>query len=178
MKSHWLYGCVAEFKEPTQVVEAAQAARRAGYRRFEVYSPYHLKQLGDTVPAIDPIPFLVFCAGAVGAISAWVMMWYITCIDFPINIGGRPLYSWPSYIPITFELTVLFAAVTAFVSTLTLCGFPLPHHPLFSVPRFAHATNDRFFLCIESRDRKFNRDTTRNFLLGLNPMHVWEVENE
>lgn len=173
-----LFGYAAEFDDPGKLVEAAQAALDAGYSKFETYSPYPIKELDEIMPGINPLPPIVFFGGLTGTATAWIMQWYIAGIDFPTNIGGRPLYSWPSFVPITFELTVLFASIAAFLGALALCGLPCLHHPLFNERQFARATNDRFFLCIESRDRKFSIDTTADFLAQFEPMKVWEIERE
>jgi Protein of unknown function (DUF3341) len=173
-----LYGCAAEFEDPGKLVAAARAVREAGYTKFEAYSPYPLKELDDIVPGFNPIPALVFAGGVTGALTAWLMQYYIAAFDFPTNIGGRPLYSWPSFVPITFEFTVLFASAAAFFGALWLCGLPLPHHPMFNLQQFGRVTNDRFFLCIEARDRKFYREKTYDFLSNLDPLAVWEIEND
>ncbi len=178
MSEKLLYGYAAEFEDPTQLVEAARATLDAGFRKFEAYSPYPIKELDEIVPGFNPLPFLVLVGGFLGAATAWAMQWYIAAYDFPINVGGRPLYSWPSFIPITFELTVLFAAGTAFFFSLALCGLPLVHHPMFSLPQFARISNDRFLLCIEARDRKFYPEDTAEFLAQFEPLDVWEIEEE
>ncbi len=171
-----IYGLVAEFEDPTSFVEAARKVKKEGYRRFEAYSPYPIKDLFEIVPGGNPVPPIVLLAGFLGAATAWSMQYYIAAIDYPINVGGRPLYSWPAFVPILFELTVLFAALAAFFGTLALCGFPKVHFPLFNVPEFARVSSNRFFLCIESRDPLYDaRDTTR-FLHDLKPMGVWQVE--
>ncbi len=177
--SAWpMYGIVAEFDDPTVLVEAARAVKSRGYRRFEAYSPYPLEELNQIVPGIDPVPLLVLGGGFTGAIVAFGMQCYIAIVDYPINVGGRPLYSWPAFIPITFELTILFAACTAFLSVFWLAGLPLLHHPVFSLADFARTTQDRFFLCIESRDIKFSPEPTTEFLRSLNPLSVYEVNDE
>ena len=170
------YGMVAEFDEPTRLVEAARSARAEGYRKMEAYSPYAIEDLHEIIPVINPVPLICLLGGLLGAATAWVMQYYIAAIDYPINVGGRPLYSWPSFIPILFELTVLCAGCFAFFGTLALCGFPRPHFPLFNLPRFAEATSGGFFLCIEARDPLYDSQLTAKFLRDLEPTGVWEVE--
>lgn len=177
MISSPIYGVVAEFDDPGKLVEAARAVREHGYKKFEAYTPYPIKELDEIVPGINPVPALVFLGGLTGAATAWIMQCYIAIIDFPINVGGRPLYSWPSFVPITFELTVLFAAGAAFFGMLWLAGLPLLHHPLFNLGRMARASKDRFFLCVEARDSKFDSGRVAQFLRHLEPLGVWEVEN-
>jgi len=173
-----LYGCAAEFEDVTKLVEAARAARDFGYRKFEAYSPYAIRQLDEIIPMRIPLPAMVFFAGLAGTVTAWAMQAGIAVWDYPINVGGRPLYSWPAFVPIMFELTVLFAGSTAFFGALWLCGFPLVHHPVFNLPAFSRVTNDRFFLCIEAEDKKFYAEETFEFLSGLDPIAVWEIERD
>lgn len=173
-----VYGLVAEFDDPTSLVEAARKVRSAGYRRFDVYTPYPIRDLNEIVPGPNYVPLIVLVGGFIGAAVAWVMQYYIAAIDYPINVGGRPLYSWPSFIPILFELTVLFAACGAFFGTLALCGFPRPHFPLFNLPQFANATSNRFFLCIECADPAYSQYATPQLLQNLRPTGVWEVEED
>lgn len=170
-----LYGYAAEFDDPTQLVEAARAVRDAGYKRFEAYTPYPVRELDDIVPGLNPIAPIVLMGGIAGAVTAWVMQSWIADIDFPINVGGRPLYSWPSFVPITFELTVLFASIAAFLGVFWLSGLPLPHHPVFNLKEFARASDDRFFLCIEARDRKFSSQKTAQLLGEFEPLELWEI---
>ena len=176
--SEGIYGLVAEFDGPTELVEAARQVKERSYTRFEAYSPYAIKDLDEIVPGVNLVPPIVLLGGFVGAATAWAMQYYIAAIDYPINVGGRPLYSWPSFIPILFELTVLFAGCSAFFGTLALCGFPRPHFPLFNLPEFAHASSNRFFLCIEKRDPNYSLEFTAQLLRDLHPIGVWEVENE
>ncbi len=178
MNHPMIYGVLAEFDDPGIFVQAAREVREKGYKRFEAYTPYPVKALDEIVPGGDPVPAMVFGGGVVGAGSAWLLQYYIAAIDYPINVGGRPLYSWPSFIPITFELTVLFASLAAFFGTLWLCGLPLLHHPVFNWRKFAEASRDRFFLCIEARDPRFGYHTTADFLLELGALEVREIENE
>jgi hypothetical protein len=175
MNRESLYGYAAEFDDPTKLVEAARGALDAGYSKLEAYSPYPVKELDEIMPGWNPLPLLVLVGGILGALTAWILQSYIAIIDFPINVGGRPLYSWPAFVPITFELTVLFASCAAFLGALGLCGLPRLHHPIFNLAHFARASDDRFFLCIEAADRKFYPDTTSEFLSEFDPLNVWEI---
>jgi hypothetical protein len=172
-----IYGLAAEFEDATSLVEAARQVKNEGYTRFEAYSPYPIKDLDHIVPGWNLVAPVVLLGGLLGAATAWVMQYYIAAIDYPINVGGRPLYSWPSFIPILFELTVLFAGCFAFFGTLALCGFPRLHFPLFNLPDFAGASSSRFFLCIERRDPIYDAQLTARFLRDLDAIGVWEVEN-
>lgn len=172
-----IYGMVVEFDDPTALLEAAHGIKREGYRKMEAYTPYPIKDLDEVIPSHNFVPPIVLIGGLIGAAAAWTMEYYIAAIDYPINVGGRPLYSWPMFIPILFELTVLFAGTFAFFGTLVLCGFPRPHFPLFNLPQFSQASSSRFFLCIETRDPLYDSQLTADFLRGLNPIGVWEVEN-
>ncbi len=171
------YGLVAEFSDATALVEAAKQARKEGYERIEAYSPYPIKDLDEVIRGSNLVPLICLVGGLLGAAAAWTMQYYIAAIDYPINVGGRPLYSWPSFIPILFEMTVLLAGCSAFFGALALCGFPRVHFPLFNLPQFANATSTRFFLCIETRDATYDSEFTARFLQDLNPMGVWEVSD-
>lgn len=173
-----VYGVVAEFDHPDKLVKAAKSVRERGYRRIEAYSPYPIEELSEIIPRINLLPAIVLLGGFTGALTAWVMQYLIAAKDYPTNVGGRPLYSWPAFIPILFELTVLFAACAAFFGMLALCGFPRPHFPLFNSPRFAGVTSGRFYLCIEARDPQFRLANATQLLESLDPIEVWEVENE
>ena len=172
-----IYGTVAEFDGPGPLLEAAKKVREHGYKKFDVYTPYAIEELKEVIPGINPVPFFTFVGGLCGSAIAWSMQYYIAAIDYPINVGGRPLYSWPAFIPILFELTVLCASLACFFGTLATCGFPKPHFPLFNVPRFLRATSDRFFLCIESGDPMYDEQYPAEFLNTLGAIGVWEVDN-
>jgi hypothetical protein len=171
-----LYGLVAEFDTPTALVQAAHAAREAGYTKMDAYTPFPVEGLSDVLGfRRTRMPMLILIGGITGAIAGFALQYYCAVVSYPVNIGGRPLNSWPSWIPVTFELTVLIASLTAVFGLLALCGLPMPYHPLFHVPRFALATRDPFFLCIESADPRFDRAGTMDFLKGLEPREVSEV---
>ncbi len=171
-----LYGLVAEFDDPTTLVQAARSTREAGYRRMDAYAPFPVEGLPEALGFHrTKMPMLILIGGIVGALSGFALQYYCAVISYPINVAGRPLNSWPSWIPVTFELTVLIASLTAVFGLLALCGLPMPYHPLFHVPRFNRATRDAFFLCIEATDPRFERTVTRDFLAGLHPREVSEV---
>ena len=171
-----LYGLVAEFENPTVLVQAARSARAAGYRRMDAFSPFPIEGLPEALGfRHNKMPLLILIGGITGALSGFALQYYCAVLSYPINVAGRPLNSWPSWIPVTFELTVLLASLTAVFGLLALCGLPMPYHPLFHVPRFNRATRDGFFLCIESVDPRFDRTATKDFLTGLNPREVSEV---
>lgn len=176
--SQELFGIAAEFGDPTSLVEAARTAREQGYTEMEAYTPYPIHQLEEAIPPRHSLPPIVLVGGILGFFTAWGMEFYIAVVDFPINVAGRPLNSWPSFIVIMFELTILFSAIFAFCGTLALCGFPRPHHPMFNLPQFADATTNRFFLCIESSDPMFDPEGTAEFLAGTEPMEVMEVDED
>jgi hypothetical protein len=174
-----LYGLLAEFAEPNELIAAIKRTRAAGFTVLEAYTPMPIEEVSEALDFHhNRLPLLVLIGGIVGACGGLGLQYYTSVIDYPINVGGRPLFSWVSFIPITFESTILVAALTAVLGMLALNGLPMPHHPLFSVPRFAQASRDGFFLCIEATDPKFDRDDTRRFLERLVPRTVSEVEDE
>jgi Protein of unknown function (DUF3341) len=156
-----LYGIMAEFANPESLLKAAGSARAAGYHDMDAYAPMPVEGLAE----------------AIGFRSSWVqrLCWWITVIAYPHNVAGRPLNSWPAYVAITFECMVLVACITAVVGMLALNGLPQPYHPVFNVERFARASRDRFFLCIEATDPKFDPETTREFLKQMNALEVMDV---
>ena len=171
-----IYGLMAEFETPTALVAAARAAREKGYRKLDAYSPFPIEELTDALHLHhNKLPLIVLLGGIVGGLAGYLLQYYVTVVYFPINIAGRPLHSWPSYIVIAFETTILFASISAVLGMLALCGLPMPYHPTFNVPRFALASRNRFFLCIESRDPLFDRASTIEFLETLEPREVSEV---
>lgn len=171
-----IYGLMAEFDNPSSLVTAARAAREKGYRKLDAYSPFPIEELSEALHLHkNKLPLIVLIGGICGGLTGYLLQYYVTVWYFPINIGGRPLHSWPAYIVITFELTILFAAISAVLGLLALCGLPMPYHPTFNVPRFALASRNRFFLCIESSDPLFDHDETSAFLETLEPREVSEV---
>jgi len=171
-----IYGVMAEFDNPTALVNAARAAREKGYRKLDAYSPFPIEELTDALDLHkNRLPLIVLAGGIVGGMAGYLLQYYVTVWDFPINVGGRPLHSWPSYIVITFELTILLAAISAVMGLLALCGLPMFYHPAFNVPRFALASRNRFFLSIEATDPLFDARATSEFLETLEPKEVSEV---
>jgi hypothetical protein len=172
-----LYGLMAEFDNPTELVEAARQTYDAGYRRINGYSPFPIPELWEAIGFHKTrLPLIVLIGGILGGLAGYFMMYYMEVIDYPINVGGRPFHSWPSFIPITFETTVLGAALACIFGMLALNKLPQPYHPVFNAERFALATRDRFFLVIEARDPKFDHDQVQEFMKGLNPKEVIDVE--
>ena len=172
------YGIAAEFEDAGQLLGAARAARQAGYRRIEAYSPYPIKELDEVIPSWSMLPTMVFIAGVAGGFIGFYMQYFIAVDVYPTNIGGRPLNSWPAFVVITFEMAVLLALCAAFFGTLFFEGFPALYHPLFRIPAFKRVTSDGFFLCIEARDGQFHPTRTAHFLESLEPTKVWEVDSE
>ena len=175
-KSPLIYGMMAEFDEPTALVAAAHRAHAAGYRRMDAYSPFPIEELQDALGMRHTrLPLIVLIGGVVGCLGGYALQYWVSAMAYPINIGGRPFHSWPAFIPVTFECTILVAALSAVLGMLALNGLPMPYHPVFNVPRFALASRNRFFLCIEAKDPKFALDHTRQFLETLGPREVSTV---
>jgi len=176
MKSSVIYGLMAEFDDPTSLVTAAERAHREGYRSMDAYSPFPIEELHHALGSKHTrLPLIVLIGGLIGCIGGYALEYWVSVIAYPVNIGGKPLHSWPAFIPVTFECTILAAALSCVLGMLALNGLPMPYHPVFSVPRFALASRNRFFLCIESKDPKFDIEETRRFLETLNPREVSTV---
>jgi len=172
-----LHGIMAEFREPEELLKAAKAAYHNGYRKMEAYSPYEIHGVAEAIGFHKTrVPLVVLLGGICGGLTAYGMQWFSAVIHYPLNVGGRPLHSWPSFIPITFELTVLFASISAVIGMLAMNGLPKPYHPVFNAPGFKLASQTRFFLCIEAEDPQFRLDEVRTFLMSLGPVSVVEVE--
>ena len=172
------YGLMAEFETPTDVVAAARRVHEEGYRRIDAFSPYPIEELSEAIGVHSTkMPMIVLIGGIVGLIAGYLMQYYTHVIDYPLNVGGKPFHSWPQFIPITFETTVLGAALSAVFGMLALNGLPEPYHPVFNTPNFALASRDRFFLLVEARDPKFERDETAAFLRTLGAREVTDVEH-
>lgn len=168
---------MAEFDTPTQLVDAARRVRDAGYTKTDAFSPFPLHEIDEALGIRRSIlPFLVFGGGVTGLLAGMGLQYFVHVIDYPLNVGGRPYFSLPSFIPPSYELTILFAAFAAVFGMLLLNGLPQPYHPVFNVPRFALATREKFFLVIEARDEKFDYEETKNFMQGLNAQEVFDVE--
>jgi hypothetical protein len=173
---HPIYGIMAEFEDPTSLVLAARRSREAGYRKMDAYSPFPIEELTEALGHHrDFLPMLVLIGGVIGGASGLFLQYYAAVIDYPLNVGGRPLFSWPSFIPVTFEMTILIASFVAVLGMLGLNGLPMPYHPVFNVQRFVYASRNRFFLCIESTDPQFDTETTARFLESLEPREVTRV---
>jgi hypothetical protein len=176
MKSSVIYGLMAEFEDPTSLVTATERAHREGYRRMDAYSPFPIEELHHALGSKPTrLPLIVLIGGLIGCIGGYTLEYWSSVIAYPLNIGGKPLHSWPAFIPVTFECTILVAALSAVLGMLALNGLPMPYHPVFNVARFALASRNRFFLCIESKDPKFDIDATRRFLETLGPREVSTV---
>jgi hypothetical protein len=172
-----LYGLMAEFDSAGDLLDAARRAYEAGYRRLDAYSPFPVHGLAEAIGfRRTRLPYLVLLGGLVGGLGGYYLQYWVSVIDYPLNVGGRPLHSWPAFIPVTFELIILVAALAAVLGMLALNGLPMPYHPVFNVPAFELATRNRFFLCIEATDPKFDVEETRRFLESLKPHGVYEVE--
>src|SRR5258705_6249538 len=171
-----LYGLMAEFDNPTDIVEAANRARIAGYTVMDAYTPFPIEELNDALGLKkNPLPVIVLLGGIFGGLGGYMLQYWTQVMAWPMNIGGRPFHSWPHFIPVTFECTVLCASLAAFVGMLALNGLPKPYHPVFNVPAFDRASRDPVFLCIECTDPKVDRHATESFLKGLRPLGVSEV---
>jgi hypothetical protein len=163
-----VYGLLAEFRTPHEVVLAAEAVHRHGYTRVDAYSPYPMEELAEALHLRhSPLARMVLGGGLLGLVAGYGLCYWASVVEYPLNIGGRPFHSWPAFIVPTFETTILFAALTAVLGMLALNGLPEPYHPVFNVPGFALATRDKFFICIEADDPRFDRARTREFLQGL-----------
>jgi Alternative complex III, ActD subunit len=170
------FGLMAQFDEPEKLVAAARRTREAGYRKIDAYTPFPVEGLGEALQFRRTyISLVVLIGGILGAIIGYALPYYVSVIAYPLNVGGRPYNSWPMFIPIVFEMTILSAGLFAFFGMLALNGLPMPYHPVFNVADFARATQDRFFLVIDASDPKFDREETRKFLETLNPSEVADV---
>ena len=171
-----VYGLLAEFPQPENLLAAAEAAHDAGFRRMDAYTPFPVHGLSEAIGLRQTrLPMIVLIGGIVGACLGFGMQYWYEVYHYPMNIGGRPHNSWPSFIVITFEMTILCAALSCVLGMLALNGLPQPYHPLFNVPSFELASRSHFFLCIEARDPKFDLDETRVFLERLHPMAIYVV---
>ena len=174
--SQRLFGIVAEFAEPEELLRAAERATEAGYRRVEAYSPFPIEGLAEALRFRRTwVPLLTLVGGVLGGLAGYALQYWSSVWAYPLNIGGRPLHSWPMFVPVTFECTVLGASLFCVLGMLALNGLPRPYHPLFDVAGFERASTDRFFLLILSRDAKFQEDPVRQFMQQLDAVQVSDV---
>jgi hypothetical protein len=176
MKVLPIYGMMAEFASAQDLVVAAEHTHKAGYRKIDAYSPFPVEELADAIGFHkNNVPLVTLIGAMIGGISGYLMQYWIATIAYPVNIGGRPYHSWPSFIIVTFEMTILFGAISAVFGMLALNGLPMPYHPVFNVPRFVMASKDRFFLIVFASDPMYDAKGTRQFLEGLGSLSVSEV---
>lgn len=167
---------MAEFDNPTDLVYAAKGAFDAGYRKMDTYTPYPLEEAAEAIGAHhNRVPLITLTGAMLGMLGGYSLQFWVSAVNYPLNVGGKPFHSWPAFIPVTFECAVLGASLAAVFGMLALNGLPQPYHPVFNVPNFKRASRDRFFLCIESQDPKFLQEETRRFLESFNPLEVSEV---
>ena len=177
MESTPIYGLMGEFDSPETLLAAARRAFAEGFRKMDAYSPFPVDGLAEALGfRRTRVPLVVLIGGIIGCLGGFFLQYWVSVIDYPINVAGRPLNSWPSFIPVTFELTILLAALSAFFAVLALNGLPMPYHPVFNVDRFELASRSRFFLCIEAADPRFDGEGTHKFLESAGAVGVYEVE--
>lgn len=176
-ESPTIYGLMAEFTDPDELVQAARQIYGQGYRRLEAYTPFPINELAEIVGVRGRrLPLIVLAGGLLGGVGGLALQWYSSTVDYPLNAGGRPYASWPTYIPIAFELTILLAGIAAVLGMLALNRLPEPYHPVFNVPEFELASRDRFFLCIEAADPQFDLALTQHLLQETGAQRVTVVE--
>lgn len=177
-RSH-IYGVIGEFETPQQIISAAEKAHQAGYRDVDAYTPFPIEGLAEALGSKSTLVPLICLTGALcGGLGGFFFQYWVNVSSYQQNIGGRPFNSWPAFIPVTFEMTILFASLFAVFGMLALNRLPQPHHPLFNAKRFSHASNDRFFLCIEAKDPKFSVSDATRFLQEISAQNVTEVEDD
>ena len=176
LTSPTVHGLMAEFEDPNALVAATYRAHYEGYRKMDAYSPFPIEELHEALGAHHTkLPLIVLIGGILGGIGGYFLQYWANVLEYPMNIAGKPFNAWPMFIPVTFECVILGAAGSAVFGMLALNGLPMPYHPVFNVPRFALASRNRFFLCIEERDSKFDLETTRRFLESLGALEVSTV---
>jgi hypothetical protein len=172
-----LHGVLGEFNSPQELVVAIEELRGAGYTKLDAYTPFPIEEVWEALGHHkSPVPFFVLLGGTIGGLSGFFLQYWVSVIEYPLNVGGRPLNSWPSFIPVTFECTILGAVLAAVAGVFILNGLPEPYHPVFNVARFAFASRNRYFLCIESSDPKFDRDRAHEVLRTLHATEATDVE--
>jgi len=172
---HRCFGVLAEFSSGEALLEAIERSKADGFTKMEAYTPLPMHEVSHALGHKNDLPKYVLAGGILGAVVGFGLQYYASVIHYPINVGGRPLNSWPSFIPVTFELTILFAALTTVLGMLALNGLPRPHHPVFSVPGFELASRNRFFLLVLHYDPRFDADRALATLEGTSPLSVHEV---
>jgi hypothetical protein len=178
MKKPPIYGVMAEFDAPEKILAAAQRAAAKGYREMDAFTPFPMEELTDALKVKHTkLSLFVLCCGIAGALGGFFMQYWTAAVDYTVNVGGRPLNSWPQFIPITFEMTVLFSAIGAVVGMIFRNGLPRPVHPVFNVDQFERASRDHFFLCIEAIDGLFDEHEVQAFLESLKPLSVTVVKH-
>ena len=176
MKRAAVYGLMAEFDTPQALLDAAEKTHHAGYKKIDAYSPLPIEGLAEAIGFHhDLVPLVTLIGAIIGGTTGYLMQYWMNVISYPVNIGGKPYHSWPSFIIVTFEMTILFGGLSAVFGMLALNGLPMPYHPVFNVSRFAFASKDRFFLIVFSSDKKYDPVATRTFLEGLGPKSLSEV---
>lgn len=176
MTERSLYGILGRFDDSRGLVQAAKKVRSAGFRKFDAYTPFPVHGLARAIGFRSTrLPWIVLCGGLLGAVGGFAMQYWITVIEYPLNVGGRPLNSWPAFMPVTFETTILAAALSAVLGMLALNGLPRPHHPLFAIPQFDAVARDGFFLCVEARDKRFDESKIRVLLADVGAKEVIDV---
>jgi hypothetical protein len=176
MKTTRIYGIMAEFDSASDLVAAARRTHEAGYRKIDAYSPFPVEELAEAIGFHkNRVPLVTLIGGMIGGLGGYFMQYWMNVDSYPVVIGGKPYHSWPAFIVVTFEMTILFGGIFAVLGMLALNGLPMPYHPVFNVPRFAMATKDRFFLIVFSTDPKYSPSDTRKFLESLGPRSISEV---
>ncbi len=176
MRRTKVYGLMAEFDSVNTLVDAANRTREAGYKKIDAYSPFPVEGLAEAIGFHhDEVPLVVLIGAILGGLGGYLLQYWISVVSYPINVGGKPYHSWPAFIVVTFEMTILFGGIFAVFGMLALNGLPMPYHPVFNVPRFAFATKDRFFLIVFSSDPQYNPAETRRFMESLGPRSISEV---
>ncbi len=172
-----LHGVMGEFSDPQDLLEAIEKVRAEGYTKLDAYTPFPIEEVWEAIGHHkSPVPLVVLLGGITGGLGGFFLQYWVSAIEYPLNVGGRPYNSWPAFIPVTFECTILGAVLAAVAGVFILNGLPEPYHPVFNVPRFAFASRDRYFLCIEAIDPKFDPDTARKLLWDVNATEVADVD--
>ena len=171
-----LFGVMAEFESSQALVDAARKSVGRGFTKLEGYSPVPIEELNDIIHKKRTIlPKIVLAGGLTGMATGFILQYWASVIEYPMNVGGRPQASWPTFVIPSYELTILFAALAAAIGMIVLNGLPQPYHPVFNVPRFSLASSDKFFLVIESKDPLYDAHRTKDFLSSLGAKGVYDV---